>query len=185
MDKLADYIITLDKVIPDDLCNAVLNEYKLSPDWVQAPVSGGTNTAIRNCKTISISQSAILNKNLDFRQKLDQELFSCASKTIREYNNRFSQSVIQEDSGYELLEYSEGGFYAEHIDSFKARPRSVSCSFALNDEYTGGEFAFFGGELQVQIPKGTALMFPSNFMYPHQILPVTSGVRYSIVTWFI
>ncbi len=26
--------------------------------------------------------------------------------------------------------------------------------------------------------------FPSNFMYPHGIRPVTQGVRYSIVTWF-
>lgn len=185
MNKLEDYIITLDKVIPDDLCDAVLNEYKPSPDWVQAEVSGGLNTAIRNCRTISISQSAILNKNLDFRQKLDQELFACASKAIKEYNRQFTKSIIQEDSGYELLEYEEGGFYAEHIDSFKERPRSVSCSFGLNDGYEGGGFAFFGGSMKIQIPKGSALMFPSNFMYPHQVMPVTKGVRYSIVTWFI
>lgn len=185
MDKLSDYIITLDKVIPDDLCNAVLNEYKPSPDWIQAEVSGGLNIAIRNCKTISISQNAILNKNLELRKNLDQELFECASKAIKEYNRQFTKSIIQEDSGYELLEYSEGGFYAEHVDSFKNRPRSVSCSFGLNDDYEGGEFAFFGGDIKMRIPKGSALMFPSNFMYPHQVMPVTNGVRYSIVTWFI
>jgi hypothetical protein len=28
-------------------------------------------------------------------------------------------------------------------------------------------------------------MFPSNFLYPHSVLPVTEGTRYSIVTWFI
>lgn len=185
MDKLSDYIITLDKVMPDDLCDAVLNEYKPSPDWVQAPVSGGTNTAIRNCKTISISLPFIIEKNQEIRKKLDDELFSCASKAIKEYNKQFSKSIIQEDSGYELLEYADGGFYAEHIDSFKGRPRSVSCSFGLNDDYEGGEFAFFGGDIKVHIPKGSALMFPSNFMYPHQVMPVTNGVRYSIVTWFI
>jgi hypothetical protein len=185
MDKLADYIITLDKVIPDDLCNAVLNEYKPSPDWVQAPVSGGTNTAIRNCRTIAISLPLIIEKNKDARKKLDDELFACASNAIKEYNKQFSQSTIQEDSGYELLEYSSGGFYAKHIDSFKGRPRSVSCSFGLNDDYEGGEFAFFDGGIKKQIPKGSALMFPSNFMYPHQVMPVTKGVRYSIVTWFI
>jgi predicted 2-oxoglutarate/Fe(II)-dependent dioxygenase YbiX len=61
----------------------------------------------------------------------------------------------------------------------------VSCSFALNDNYEGGEFSFFDGQIKIKLPKGAALLFPSNFMYPHQILPVTNGTRYSIITWFI
>jgi predicted 2-oxoglutarate/Fe(II)-dependent dioxygenase YbiX len=55
----------------------------------------------------------------------------------------------------------------------------------LNDNFEGGEFSFFDEDLRYKIPKGAALMFPSNFMYPHQIMPVTKGVRYSIITWFI
>jgi predicted 2-oxoglutarate/Fe(II)-dependent dioxygenase YbiX len=27
-------------------------------------------------------------------------------------------------------------------------------------------------------------LFPSNYLYPHRITPVTQGTRYSIVTWF-
>jgi predicted 2-oxoglutarate/Fe(II)-dependent dioxygenase YbiX len=64
-------------------------------------------------------------------------------------------------------------------------PRSVSCSFALNDDYEGGEFAFFDRELKYKLKKGSILLFPSSFMYPHEIMPVTKGTRYSIVTWFI
>jgi predicted 2-oxoglutarate/Fe(II)-dependent dioxygenase YbiX len=63
--------------------------------------------------------------------------------------------------------------------------RSVSCSFALNDDFEGGEFAFFDRELKYKLGKGDAIMFPSNFMYPHEVMPVTKGTRYSIITWFI
>ena len=37
----------------------------------------------------------------------------------------------------------------------------------------------------IKLKKGDAIMFPSNFMYPHEIMPVTQGTRYSIITWFI
>ena len=36
-----------------------------------------------------------------------------------------------------------------------------------------------------KLEKGDALMFPSNFMYPHEVMPVTKGTRYSIITWFV
>jgi predicted 2-oxoglutarate/Fe(II)-dependent dioxygenase YbiX len=93
--------------------------------------------------------------------------------------------LIEQDSGYELLRYKEGQFYIQHTDSFKDCPRAVSCSFALNDDYEGGEFAFFDRELVYNLKKGSCIMFPSNFMYPHEIMPTTSGTRYSIITWFI
>ena len=35
----------------------------------------------------------------------------------------------------------------------------------------------------VEIGKGDLLIFPSNFLYPHRVDPVTKGVRYSYVSW--
>jgi predicted 2-oxoglutarate/Fe(II)-dependent dioxygenase YbiX len=29
------------------------------------------------------------------------------------------------------------------------------------------------------------VLFPSSFMFPHEILEVTSGTRYAVVTWMI
>ena len=40
-------------------------------------------------------------------------------------------------------------------------------------------------DLKYKLDKGDAIMFPSNFMYPHEIMPVTKGTRYSAITWFI
>ena len=175
----------MNNIMPPSVADAVLSEYKNCDDWINAVTKTGENLNIRNCQTIGISFSSIIEKNKETRQKLDQELFTCAAKAIQEYNKQFSHCNIEQDSGYDLLKYEVGGFYTTHTDSFKDIPRAVSCSFALNDDYEGGEFAFFDRELVYNLKKGSCIMFPSNFMYPHEIMPVTSGTRYSIVTWFV
>lgn len=53
---------------------------------------------------------------------------------------------------------------------------------ALNEGYEGGEFVMWENEV-IEIPAGSVIVFPSNFMYPHEVKPVKSGVRYSFVSW--
>lgn len=53
---------------------------------------------------------------------------------------------------------------------------------ALNDTYKGGEFVMWEDQV-IPMPAGTILVFPSNFMYPHEVRVVTEGVRYSFVSW--
>jgi hypothetical protein len=53
---------------------------------------------------------------------------------------------------------------------------------ALNDDYEGGELMMFGDQ-KVHLPAGSVVVFPSNFMYPHEVKPVKSGIRYSYVAW--
>jgi predicted 2-oxoglutarate/Fe(II)-dependent dioxygenase YbiX len=186
MDNIRDYIIVIKNVLSNQLCNQILNEFKDNDEWQDTVVGSGLiKKEIRNCKTIVISYPHVIEKNKDLRLKLDQDIFEASSKCITEYNNKFPHCKIEEDSGYELLKYDQGEFYTEHTDSFKARPRAISCSFILNDDFEGGEFAFFNQELKYKLNKGDALMFPSNFMYPHEIMPVTKGTRFSIITWFI
>ena len=177
MKELKDYIFVVPNVVPLELCDAVLAEYKNCADWENAVVKNGENLNTRNCQTVGISFSSIIEKNQEIRQKIDQELFASASNAIKQYREKFSLCNIEQDSGYDLLKYKEGQFYTAHTDSFKDRPRAVSCSFALNDGYEGGEFAFFNRELVYKLEKGACIMFPSNFMYPHEIMPVTSGTR--------
>jgi predicted 2-oxoglutarate/Fe(II)-dependent dioxygenase YbiX len=186
MKTIDDYIVVIEGAITHALCDAILSEFSAEEEWVETVVSNGrVRSDIRSAETIGVSFPQIIEKNPKVRQKLDKYLFASAGNALKKYNEKFPLARIQEDSGYELLRYKEGQFYTEHTDSFKDRPRAVSCSFALNDDYEGGEWAFFNREKIIKIPKGAAIMFPSNFMYPHEIMPVTKGVRYSIITWFI
>ena len=184
--NINDYIHVVKNAISNELCDEILNEYKNDNDWTDAVIGKGKVVKdVRNCQAIAISLPSIIDKKKSIRFKLDQDLFNGAAKCIAEYNLKFPDCNIEEDSGYDLLKYEENGFYKQHVDSFKAVPRSVSCSFMLNNDFEGGEFAFFNKELKYKLEKGDALLFPSNFMYPHEVMPVTKGVRYSIITWFI
>jgi Rps23 Pro-64 3,4-dihydroxylase Tpa1-like proline 4-hydroxylase len=185
LSKLEDYIIVIENAITPALCDAVLAEYKNSSDWIDACIENGVDRAIRNCSTIGMSFDNIIEKNKEVRKVLDKYMHVSVAAVIEKYRKNFSNCTINYDTGYDILRYEEGGFYTEHVDSFTSTPRAVSCSLVLNDEYEGGEFAFFNRGAVYKLKKGSCIMFPSNFMYPHEIMPVTSGTRYSIVTWFV
>lgn len=190
MKELKDYIVVMNNLMPPPVADAVLAEYKNCDKWIDALIENVKDTSVRNCTTIGLSFDSVINKNAEARKKIDATLYSIASQALKEYVRHIPELpknayLASQDTGYELLKYESGGFYTEHLDFFKNTPRAISCSFALNDDYEGGEFAFFNRELVYNLKKGSCIMFPSNFMYPHEIMPVTSGTRYSIVTWFV
>jgi len=184
--SLDEYIFTLDSVVPEELCDRILEEYYDCTFWTPSSVgNGNVDDQIRDCDIINITENIVLQKNFDVRKKLDEDFYVCASTAINEYRKLFPEVASEIDTGYNLLRYKEGQFYTQHTDSFKSQQRSVSCSFLLNDDYEGGEFAFFDREIIIRGGKGSIVMFPSNFMFPHEIMPVTSGTRYSIITWYV
>jgi len=80
------------------------------------------------------------------------------------------------------------GFYDWHNDDgFKTNQnglvRKLSVSILLSDEnsFEGGEFEFKNFEQQPVLKQGSILVFPSTL--EHRVKPVTSGTRYSAVTW--
>tara|TARA_R110002094_G_C4832487_1_gene205553 strand:- start:489 stop:620 length:132 start_codon:yes stop_codon:yes gene_type:complete len=38
-------------------------------------------------------------------------------------------------------------------------------------------------DYEIKIEAGDLLLFPSVFLYPHKVEPVTKGERYSFVSW--
>jgi Rps23 Pro-64 3,4-dihydroxylase Tpa1-like proline 4-hydroxylase len=182
--KLEDYIKVFDDILPEEFCDEIINEYKNTDEWKFTSISAESKVDknIRNCTSILISNHQL---NSSIRKKIDESLFEYSKKCVKNYSDLFPNFEINIDTGYELLKYDTGGFYVQHTDSFKEQQRSVSCSFILNDDYGGGEFAFFNREMIVKAAKGSVIMFPSNFMYPHEIMPVLDGTRYSIITWFV
>ena len=52
----------------------------------------------------------------------------------------------------------------------------------LNDDYEGGEFIMFD-DYEIPFKTGDVVMFPSVFLYPHRVEPVTKGIRYSYSSW--
>lgn len=175
--KLEDYIWYEPNFLDTILCEDIINRSKNSTGYNSGTigVENAINTEVRDVDMVS------------FRDwpDLDQALFQAYGKAIQEYCNKFTYLGVGKDEGYTLLRYGKGQHYREHVDCFTTSPRQVTAIFGLNSEYTGGEFWFWGGAWRQRIEKGALLMFPSSFQYPHGVQPIESGVRYSVITWFL
>jgi len=174
MNELKNYIIELENIIPNDLSDNIVNFYKNNDFLFRKAlvVNNRLDTNMRNC------YSSPLDKIFE------QQIFDVVSRCIKIYNNKFKINITK-DTGYQILKYEKGGFYKEHTDQHVNHNRSLSCSLILNNNFSGGNFSFFNNKIIFTAKKNTALMFPSNFMYPHQISTVSDGIRYSIITWFV
>ena len=185
---LDHFIRVYENALPDKVCDDILNEYVTTDLWDQAMTGGGADRSARNCDVIGISHRGILEQSPNIRSRLDKELYECVASLIKKYEADCAEKEglsISQDTGYELLRYREGQFYVQHTDHFKENPRVVSCSICLNDDYEGGEFGFFDRSKVIKPKKGSVIMFPSSFMFPHEIMPVTRGNRYAIITWLV
>jgi hypothetical protein len=115
-------------------------------------------------------------------------------------HNYFNKNLIQYqldanilDYGFqnifdiEILKYENTGFYTWHVDHFATVPRTMSCILLLNNDYEGGNLCFRNpdgsGEWEVEVKPNRMIIWPSNFLYPHTVKPVTKGTRYSVVAW--
>lgn len=78
---------------------------------------------------------------------------------------------------YRLLKYEKGAKIHPHSDFCDYT--YASCTFNLNDDYTGGEFGFWNGQHTVKLKKGEGMIWPADFFWVHEVNPIKTGVRYS------
>ena len=142
--------------------------------------------------TVSASTTAMVEDQLRAIQPALEEYFQ-----VRSTGWQLPQFYI----------YETGDFFAAHRDSDAADPvapewvklRQVSVSILLNgvrgdlddESYGGGALVFHGHRgdrsgsgfrIPVESEEGMFVAFRSDWI--HEVKPVTSGRRYSVVTWF-
>jgi len=100
------------------------------------------------------------------------------------YGEHFGTPIVVDDSpNYSILKYSGGRGYASHIDD-PGSPRRVSAVGYLNDNFVGGELDFESFAFRYSPVTGDVLVFPSVAPYFHAAMPVTEGVKYSVINWW-
>tara|TARA_R100000655_G_scaffold59008_1_gene97476 strand:- start:564 stop:1139 length:576 start_codon:yes stop_codon:yes gene_type:complete len=187
---LKDYVCIIDDLVSPNVVSRII-KFSNSLNFNEASIGGGKNTkvdqSIRNTYSYSLT-----NKHTSLthchRFNLLHYLFSTAIKqyfeTIKLQDYNFDQVTIQ---NIDILKYKEGGFYKYHVDHFSLIPRTFSCIMLLNNDYEGGEICFrypdTTGEWLIDKKPGRIIVWPSNFLYPHRVKPVTKGTRYSVVSW--
>jgi PKHD-type hydroxylase len=139
-------------------------------------------------ETKDLAQSASIRKSsaaFVFPNESTNWVFERLRKTIREINDSVYGFVVSEfREGFQFTRYEVGEYYGPHFDigpgRLTERKLSLTVQLSAPDEYTGGELVVYP-EFVAPKEQGTMTVFPS-FMC-HNVNPVTTGVRYSLVSW--
>jgi hypothetical protein len=133
----------------------------------------------------------VLGYRLDFKTPTNIFYWNYLKREIQRlyylYKSKFPKMRTSKIAQIDLLKYNVGGKYEVHTDHFTTLPRALSVIINLNDDYEGGNLIFTDQQdkeiKKYKLGKGSIVFFPSNFLYPHSITPITKGKRYSIVAW--
>jgi predicted 2-oxoglutarate/Fe(II)-dependent dioxygenase YbiX len=187
MDRdISSYVMVFEEWISNDVCKQTCKEIENAP-WQQHtfynPTDGSYNT-----RSGSQELDIAYGENISTQSHIMQRIHDAYS----EYLTRLQLPWFNSWSGFSEVRfnrYEESRLMAEHCDHIHSmfdgeRKGIPTMTFlaSLNDEYTGGEFVMWGDEV-IPMAKGSALVFPSCFLYPHRVDPVTNGIRYSCVSW--
>ena len=142
---------------------------------------GGVLKNIRNVKGYQLNFNT--PTNLFYWNYVKQEI----ERLYSHYKYKFPHMKSSFINQIDLLKYTSGGKYLVHTDHFSTCPRHLSIIMNLNENYEGGDLVFTDQKeyeiKRFKLSSGDIVFFPSNFLYPHQIEPITKGTRYSIVAW--
>lgn len=183
--QLSDYIKIFDVSIEPSILELIKqNGFQMN----KALTGNGQNDTVRDCFEHYFHPQAYEHFS-DSDRKIYDHLHTLTTKIINDYKNLFpntADSIVNAHAGFHILKYDIDGKYKQHVDDFgRMAFRRLSMSIVLNDEFEGGKFSFFDNQYQLDIKKNQAIVFPSTWLYPHQITPITSGKRWAVVSWFI
>ena len=114
-------------------------------------------------------------------------------EVLQEYVDNFKYEWFHNPfhvvSNLKFLKYSLNQTMKAHCDHihdiFDGNVKGIpilSVIGTLNDDYKGGNLVMFGDK-KINTKEGDLIIFPSLFLFPHEIKPITKGIRYSYIAW--
>ena len=181
--------MVLEKRIPENFCDKIIEYVDHINKFEDQGVMGDTESHKSDNRvfqgySLSLNQSKI--SDIVFHGHTNEII----KQNYINYKFKFPQLQTSKLTQVDILKYTPGGKYGAHTDHGFGCERTLTVILNLNENYEGGDFVFFHQDnktemKRVSCKKGTVIMFPSNFLYPHAVEPVTKGTRYSIVSWLL
>lgn len=185
MKELAPGIAVFDNVFMDAIKYVNLIEANCLK-WNPAKVVVKLNDSKSQTKHESRDTDVImLGKDLassSIESQLAKEFHNNTKTLINQYAE-FYGARFESFESPQLLRYGPEQMFRKHVDDSPLSTRRISLTFYINEDYEGGEVIFDKFNLRFQAKPNQLLVFPSNFMYSHEVKPVKSGLRYVIVQW--
>ena len=190
--NIESYVFHKKNFLNEKCCDNIINELNKCDwekhEWYQARTDLYNKKSGDNEPEVCYAEKSRIRPDRGFYHDVMTKLHS----TILEYIKNLQFDWFDGWEGYSDIRfnrYSPGQEMRNHCDHIhslfdgerKGIP-TLSILGILNDEYEGGELIMCENK-KIDTKKGDLLIFPSNFLYPHKIAPVTKGVRYSYVSW--
>ena len=147
------------------------------------------NAATKNYESHD-NELSISCESVPLKNDLDKKIWEVISVYIG-FDMSHMNGWFDGWSGYSLARFNryepttKMRLHCDHIhtlfDGERKGVPTLTILGALNEDYEGGEFLLCGENIELKT--GDVIVFPSNFLYPHEVKPVKSGVRYSFVSW--
>ena len=185
---LQDTIFIVRKIIPDNLCDFVVQEIE-KRDWKPHTWYSATNNTYGSEETMELD---VQGTSPELQQLLTPIIIQAGGA----YNQNFAflksertQQIMNKFTTLRFNRYAPGQIMRQHVDHihsiFDGQEKGIPVlSFILNfnDDYEGAKL-FFWDDYELDLGKGDIVMWPSNFLYPHGVTEAIRGKRYSAVTW--
>jgi hypothetical protein len=177
--EITDLIFHKKKFLTNEECDYLINESNTRTAEYELEHCPEANSEI---DTYSTFKKVRLIPNTD-GWKIIHYATERLINSYHEYLDSFNsfhkgfKSALLYSHHYKLLKYETGAKIHPHTDH---DPFVYgSCTFNLNENYTGGDFSWFNGKHRLKLNKGDGVIFPADFFWVHEILPIESGTRYS------
>lgn len=199
---LENYYFWFKNVIPSNVCNDII-KFATTQNKTPGLIHGEEkfNNSKKSKEGLKLRDSDVVWLRDEW---VFQELHPFAHEANKMANWNFE---LDRSESVQFTIYGKNQHYGWHVDAnakvydcpndltLHGKTRKLSMSVILNDpkEYKGGEFEIeyptedkkgYRTEIVKQLDSiGSVLVFPS--FVRHRVRPVTKGVRYSAVIWFI
>lgn len=183
--KLIDYVKIYQGYFDKEFCDSILCTVK-NLDWethVYSDHTGNNDFSFED-------DLSVCSKDFSLKEKLDKNIWFIINKYIRE-DFSYMADWFSNWNGYTFSRINKYDpntrmrIHCDHItkvfDGNRKGIPTLTVLGSLNEGYEGGEFMLCGEKIELKT--GDVIVFPSNFLYPHEVKPVNSGVRYSFVSW--
>ena len=198
--KISDLKYRINGLVPLNVCQKIIDIFEKYPELSLTEGSYKFKTKkheVDNFKCLNLSR--INNPNEDIQYSLNEAkkyisimianyVLHIKSKKI---SPDFSDMLIRLTDNIRILKYDVGQSIEDHSDvGGTIEDTSIyrgifsgiraSCTLNLNEDYEGGEFRFFDGQIKESFKTGDAMLFPAEPIWIHGTEPITKGIRYSI-----
>jgi len=166
---LLEFVRVYENIVPDDVCDLLVS---VLDSAVKAETALYRDTEVMKFPEVNIGPVQPVAKVILKATDLYKEEFP-------EYTKFWPSKLGVEEMRVKSYTSGTGEQFKPHVDaiSLESCKRYLVMLTYLNEGFTGGE-TYFYPDLKVKPQKGSVVVFPPTWQYPHAGLPVTSGTKY-------